>query len=177
MTQKKINQVLFLKNIKLALGNNSVVSADVTGGGIYILGFLPWINVTMLNRGDFDFINVMSYYWSETGNLFRWHKDIVLYRDIWKIDPKKINIGIPYFSMNKTYGQPSWKSLSKKCPDINPNLNKCDDILFVGKMMNQNIGNLIKKNNIGGVFPWAANYDSIEYNNSLINWLYNGLQK
>ena len=41
--------------------------------------------------------------------------------------------------------------------------------------MNLKLGKLVKKHRLGGVFPWAINYDSIEYNNSLINWLYNGL--
>ena len=40
--------------------------------------------------------------------------------------------------------------------------------------MNKNIGELIKENGFGGAFPWAANYDSIENNNSLIDWLYEG---
>ena len=34
--------------------------------------------------------------------------------------------------------------------------------------MNQDIGRLVKENGLRGVFPWAGNYDSVEYNNSLI---------
>ena len=170
---------IFLKNIKIALGENKIVSADVTGTGVYLLGIYPWINVTMLNNGDFDFINTMSYYWNEEGSVYRWERDIYVYKNIWKINPKRINIGIPYFSINRTFfkvnGQPTWKTLSKKCPNIDSKINKCDNILFVGKEMNMRIGKLIKENGFGGAFPWAGNYDSIQNNNSLINWLYMGL--
>ena len=43
------------------------------------------------------------------------------------MDPKRVNIGIPYYSMNRTknlkiYNEPIWRSLSQKCPNINPNL-------------------------------------------------------
>jgi len=41
--------------------------------------------------------------------------------------------------------------------------------------MNLELGKLIASEGFGGVFPWAANYDSIEYNNSLVEWLYKGL--
>ena len=99
---------------------------------------------------------------------------------LWKMDPKRVNIGIPYFSMNRTknykiYNEPIWRSLSQKCPNINPNLNVCDGITFVGKKMNEDLGILIKKNGFGGAFPWAGNYDSVQYNNSLVKWLGKGL--
>tara|TARA_Y100001970_G_scaffold278640_1_gene384619 strand:+ start:1642 stop:2511 length:870 start_codon:yes stop_codon:yes gene_type:complete len=164
----------FLKNLKIALGKNKIVSADISGWGVYIFGIYPWVNVTMLNNGDFDFVNTMSYYWSKEGSLYRWQKDIELIKK-WGMNPKRVNIGVPYFSMNKTH-QPSWKTLSKNCPNININNNSCNNVLFIGKKMNEKIGNLIKKNGFGGVFPWAANYDSIENNNSLIEWLYKGLK-
>lgn len=166
---------IFLKNIKEAIGKNKVVSADVTGMGIYLLGINPWINVTMLNQGDFDFINTMSYYWNKEGEIYRWRYDMHVFKHIWKMDPKRVHIGIPYFSKNKTINEPSWKILSNKCPNIDPSLNICDNVLFVGKEMNMRIGELIKKNGFGGAFPWAANYDSIQNNNSLIYWLYKGL--
>ena len=43
--------------------------------------------------------------------------------------------------------------------------------------MNENIGKLVIENGFGGVFPWAANYDSIEFNNSLVKWLVKGFKK
>ena len=84
-----------------------------------------------------------------------------------------------YVQMNKTgfklNNEPTWNKLSNLCPNININENICKNISFIGKKMNENIGKLIRKYNLGGVFPWAANYDSIKHNNSLINWLYKGL--
>ena len=170
----------FLKDIKIAIGQEKIVSADVSGWGVYVLGLNPWINVSMLNQGDFDFINVMSYYYSSNGDLFRWKKDIDLFKNTWGIDPLRVNIGIPYFSVNKSYfktnNQPSWKTLSEFCPNIAPKSNVCNGILFTGKELNRQIGLLIKESGFGGAFPWAANYDAIYNNNSLITWLYNGLK-
>ena len=91
----------FLSDIKQAIGSEKIVSADVSIWGIapgnYLLGILPWINATMLNRGDFDFINTMSYHWSSSGNIWAWKKDR-FFIDLWGIDRKKVNIGIPYYS-------------------------------------------------------------------------------
>ena len=75
----------------------------------------------------------------------------------------------------KIYNEPIWAGLSPKCPNINPNLNICNGITFVGKKMNEKLGILIRENGFGGVFPWAANYDSVQYNNSLVKWLGKGL--
>ena len=41
--------------------------------------------------------------------------------------------------------------------------------------MNFEIGKWVKRENIGGTFPWALNYDTLENNNSLVDWLYMGL--
>ena len=174
----------FLADLKMALGPGKIVSADVSIWGIapgsWLLGFLPWVDPVMLNEGKIDFINTMSYHWNKDGNIAAWEKDIFFLTKIWKIDPKRVNLVIPYLSMNRTknfkiYNEPIWQGLSRKCPNIDPNTNVCEDIVFVGKKMNEKIGALIKKHNLGGAFPWAANYDSIQYNNSLIKWLNRGL--
>lgn len=172
----------FLSDIKTALGPKKEVSADVSiwgfAPGNYLLGVFPWINATMLNRGDFDYINTMSYHWNKQGNLWSWKKD-GWFIDIWGIDRSRINIGIPYFSKEwrgqKIVSEPIWRSLSPSCPNIDPVLNICRNITFVGKNMNFELGKWIASEGFGGVFPWAANYDSIEYNNSLVEWLYRGL--
>ena len=65
--------------------------------------------------------------------------------------------------------------LSNFCPNIDRESNVCNNIPFVGKELNTKIGRLIKEHGFGGAFPWAANYDSIRYNNSLITWLKYGL--
>ena len=74
----------FLSELKKSLGQDKIVSADVSVWGIapgnWILGVLPWINATMLNRGDFDFINTMSYHWSRYGDIWAWKKRWMVYR-------------------------------------------------------------------------------------------------
>ena len=42
--------------------------------------------------------------------------------------------------------------------------------------MNYELGKFIKNNGFRGAFPWAANYDSVEYNNSLVVWLFAGMK-
>jgi len=174
----------FLSELKKSLGQDKIVSADVSIWGVapgnWILGVLPWINATMLNRGDFDFINTMSYHWSPSGYIWPWKKD-GWFIDKWGIDRNRVNIGIPYFSENRTkdmkiYNEPTWQGLSPLCPNIDPEENICEDIVFVGKKMNYKLGKWIQQEGFGGAFPWAANYDSIQFNNSLVEWLAAGLQ-
>lgn len=170
----------FLARLKKTTGK--IVSADISIGGIgkgeYILGFFPWINATMLNRGDFDFVNTMSYHWSRFGSLFAWKKD-GFFIDLWGIDRKRVNIGIPYYSSSYWHKDvtETWHGLSKLCPNIAYDQNVCQETVFVGKKMNYELGKFIKEGGFRGAFPWAINYDSIEYNNSLINYLYKGLSE
>ena len=106
-------------------------------------------------------------------------KKDVFFLDFWGIDRSHVNIGIPYFSTEfwlKKHGEPTWNSLSKKCPNIAYNQNTCNSIVFVGKKMNYELGKWIKQQGLGGVFPWALNYDSNKYNNSLVEWLYKGIK-
>ena len=175
----------FLSKLKKTIGPNKTVSADISiqgiGKGEYWLGVLPWVNVTMLNRGDFDFINTMSYHWNKDGNIWSWKKD-AWFIDQWGIDRKRVNIGIPYYSMNRTkdlkiYNEPTWGGLSQICPNIGLKENECDGVVFVGKDMNYRLGKWLREEGFGGVFPWAANYDSCWNNNSLVDWLYRGINK
>ena len=75
----------------------------------------------------------------------------------------------------KVYNEPTWGGLSALCPNIHPSLNTCADTMFVGKEMNERIGKWIKAEGLGGAFPWALNYDSIQFNNSLVAWLTKGM--
>jgi len=120
----------------------------------------------------------MSYHWNREGNIWAWKKD-GWFIDKWGIDRKRVNIGIPYFSKNwskgKLAGEPIWKTLSTLCPNIAPDQNVCHNIPFIGKEMNKKLGQWVKEQGFGGVFPWAANYDTLQFNNSLIPWLIEGL--
>ena len=173
----------WLSDLKKAVGKDKLVSADISiegiGKGNWIFGGLPWINATMLNRGDFDYVNTMSYHWSSCGSILAWEKDM-FFIDLWGIDRERVNLGLPYFSTKfwqKSKAEPTWKTLSNFCPNINPLQNTCNGTVFVGKQMNYELGKFIRNNGFRGAFPWAANYDSVQYNNSLINWLMKGLEK
>jgi len=172
---------LFLQKLKTALGPESVVSADIGSWNIppqgYPLGFLPWVNATLLNEGAFDFVNTMSYHWD---SVLQWEYDIFVMKFLWGFDLSRVNLGVPYFSMNISSlcplhrSKPSWESMSYLCPNVNPNINICQGIQFVGKQMNYEIGKLAKKHGLGGLFPWTLNYDSFNDNNTLVTWLYHG---
>ena len=171
----------FLSKIKKSVGKNILVSADIDAWTLslndYFLGVFPWINAKTLNT-DIDFVNTMSYHWNKYGSIINWKENIFALKYFYKYNLSKVNLGIGYFSkyrINKRLSEPTWMFLSKQCPNINPSLNVCNNINFVGKEMNQKIGELAVKEGLGGVFPWAANYDSVEFNNSLIHWLNKGL--
>ena len=55
--------------------------------------------------------------------------------------------------------------------------NVCNGITFVGKELNYMLGYVSVELGFGGVFPWTLNYDSFENNNTLIDYLYNGINR
>ena len=176
----------YIIRLKQNIGKDKILSIDVGTWQPcldyncgYIFGILPWINVTKFNNGAFDFINTMSYHWNKEGKIYNWVWDYYFFSNIWGFNMSKVNLGIPYFSMNldgyKILGEPSWNSLSKSCPNSSPQNNTCKNITYVGKQMNYDIGRFSKSMRIGGVFPWTLNYDSFENNNSLIDWLIKGI--
>ena len=146
----------FLADIKRVSGK--LVSADISVWQ-YVLGWKPWVNVTMLNRGDIEWVNTMSYYWSKSGSLWQYEKDISIVQS-WGMDPSRVHIGMPLFSKNGT-SQPSWRTLSSSCPNISADSNECDGVLIVGKNMTRRLSSLVRKKGFGGMFPWAASYDDI----------------
>ena len=67
-------------------------------------------------------------------------------------------------------------TLSALCPNAAPEQHLCRGIAYCGKAMNEAIGRAVREEGFRGVFPWAANYDSVEHNNSLARWLRKGLR-
>ena len=67
-------------------------------------------------------------------------------------------------------------TLSALCPNAPPEQHLCREIAYCGKAMNEAIGRAVREEGFRGVFPWAANYDSVEHNNSLAHWLRKGLR-
>ena len=58
--------------------------------------------------------------------------------DLWGIDRKRVNLGLPYFSTKFWQGgraEPTWQGLSHHCPNVNPLQNTCNGTVFVGKQM------------------------------------------
>ena len=78
----------------------------------------------------------------------------------------------------KVAGEPSWASLSALCPNAAPAQHLCKGVAYCGKEQNEQIGRFVREQGYGGVFPWAASYDSFdeEQNNSLARWLGRGLR-
>jgi len=169
----------FLVNVKKAMGPDKIISADISIWGIaagnYILGFLPWINASLVNSGQIDFINTMSYHWNHNGDIFAWKKDYFFLTTLWGFDPSRINLGLPYYSRLDNGSEPTWAHLSHLCPNIAYTFNVCNDIIFIGKKMNYDIGVFIKDKNLGGAFPWALSYDAIDNNNTLVTYLSHGM--
>ena len=154
------------------------VSLPGLAPGNWLLGWLPWVNATMLNRGDIAWVSTMSYHWNPEGDIFAWKKDVWVLLDVWGIHPERINLGVPLFSKEwregKLVGEPSWASLSTHCPNVDPSVNVCNATVFVGKNMMTLIGELARRRHLGGLFPWELSYDSYEANNTLVPFLLKG---
>ena len=153
------------------------VSADVSIWGVapgnYVLGVLPWVNVSMLNAGAFDFVNTMSYHWNRDGMIDAWEKDVFFAVDVWGMDPGRVSLGLPYYTHPS---QHPWGTVSPACPHVEPTVNTCGNQVFVGKAMNYAVGRLAADHALGGVFPWALSYDAFDNNNNntLVPYLYAG---
>ena len=101
---------------------------------------------------------------------------------VWGLDKDRVNIGIPFFFFNFTgpshtanTNEPTWDSLGPRCPNAASNATACNGIEVVSKEMARAIGAWVAAAGFRGVFPWAANYDSLRNNNSLIAWVNEGL--
>jgi len=170
----------FLKEVKMAMGGTRQISCDMGVWGVtmgsYPFMFKPWVNVSMVINGDIDYINTMSYHYPALPDeVFPWEKDGFILTKLWGIPKERINIGLPYFFHNGTDREPLWSQLSTLCPNIAPNATHCAGVHICGKDDNYLVGKYIKSNGFRGAFPWAANFDSIENNNTLAEWLHRGL--
>ena len=153
---------------KLRQVTGKPVSADISVWGVapgnYVLGVLPWVNVTKLNEGAFDYVNTMSYHWNRDGDIWSWKKDLYFLLSVWKIDPSRVSLGVPYYSHPSSR---TWGGLSTKCPNITADQNVCDGEVFVGEDMQFKIGRLAASHDVGGLFPWAMSYDAFGDNKTL----------
>jgi len=105
--------------------------------------------------------------------------------ELWGIPKAQVNIGIGFYSYNHTgapgelpwkyHGEPTWHGLSKLCPDIPVDTCECHGIPMVSKQECMEVGQLVKEQGFRGVFPWAANYDSTDPQDSMIHYVGVGL--
>jgi hypothetical protein len=173
----------FLRSIKLKLPPNKTVGACMgvygMSEGSFPLMTTPWLDPDMVNNGAIDYINMMSYHWPNSGDITPWDYDIYYYVEKWGFNPAMLNLGVPYFNLNGSLSrggnEPLWRDLSDKCPNMDPTLSFCDGITVVNKEQNYQIGYSAKCSGFRGVFPWAANFDSLQHDNLLVSWLYAGL--
>jgi len=184
----------FMDRMQKSMGGNYTVSEDVGVWGFdeltgrsdtYLLNlFTPWIDKDIFKANPNLFINTMSYHNPVSCNIHSWKLDGFVANQIWGIPKKQINLGIGYYSFNvskgfhippKVTGEPTWHTLSQKCPNLAPDVCVCEGIPFASKQMNYDIGALIKAEGYRGAFPWAANYDSPLTNESHALWLGKGL--
>jgi hypothetical protein len=171
---------LFLADVKQAMGGDKQISCDMGVWGVtrgsYPLMFRPWLNVSMVAAGAIDYINTMSYHYPGlVDEVFPWEKDAFILHDLWGFPKDRINIGLPYFFHNGSWQEPLWSNLSVLCPNIAPNATHCEGVHIISKDDNYLVGQFIKSSGFRGAFPWAANFDSLEFNNTLVDWLYRGL--
>jgi len=108
-----------------------------------------------------------------------WEKDGFIAHDVWGMDKSRVNLGIPFFFFNFTdprhVGEPTWASMSASCPNLGPDVDQCQGVRMVSKEQCRSIGAWVAAQGFRGVFPWAANYDSLTHNNTLITWVNQGL--
>lgn len=131
------------------------------------------------------FVNTMSYYWPSDCSISSWKRDAWVATNVWKLSKAQVNIGIGYYSQNHTAsprriapviaGEPTWHTLSERCPSLPPDVCVCEGVNFVSKNMNAEIARFVKDEGFRGLFPWAANYDSPDPDESLAVYLGKGL--
>jgi hypothetical protein len=142
----------FLASIKRNIAPHREVSADISVWGIakgeWLLGVYPWVNVSMLNSGQIDYVNTMSYHHAPRGEIWPWKKDGLFLHTFWGMDKARVNIGIPYYNVNGN--------------------------AMITKKTNQQLGEWVKENGWRGTFVFAATYDN--YTDPLVYSLCEGLR-
>jgi hypothetical protein len=122
----------------------------------------------------------MSYHAPTDCSIDAWKRDGFILSELWGLPKDRINLGIGYFFFNtsklKVLGEPLWSGLSPLCPNIEPHVCSCAGIPIISKQQNYDLGKWATQEGFRGFFPWAANYDTSDRNNSLIEWLGRGIQ-
>jgi len=184
-----------MDSMQKSMGGNYTVSEDIgvwgfggadNTGDEYPFNLLtPWVDASIMRANPHLFVNTMSYHWKHDCSVQPWRKDALVAHEVWGIPKSQINLGIGFYSMNTTgvpgelpwqsHGEPTWHSLSQRCPNVPVDVCECDGIYFVSKRECMQVGQFVKQEGFRGVFPWAANYDSRAPADSLIRYVGMGL--
>jgi len=185
-----------MDNMQKSMGGNYTVSEDIgvwgfggldNKGAEFPLSLLtPWVDAKIIKANPNLFVNTMSYHWpSDCSTIKPWKRDAFVVHELWGIPKSQINIGLGFYSKNHTgvpgelpwhsHGEPTWTTLSERCPNVPENVCECEGVYFQSKSACKQVGQLVKEEGFRGVFPWAANYDSRDPRNSLIHYVGIGL--
>ena len=152
---------LVIETKKAFAGHNLLVS--FCGGispGLYFINpeAIPYV----------DWVNLMTY----TGNAFSSTEYIADKLKLWAdfgMPKAKIHLGIPFYGKSDDGSQfLTYGDIRKKCPDLNPQDNKCGEILFHGERLIRDKIDYVIKNNYGGIFCFYINLDSVNEDKSLL---------
>ena len=181
ISQDAKNYTQLMADLYWAMGDNYTVGADVGVFGIdrgsYPLGIEPWIDIDIFQKTPGLYVNTMSYHHNRDCSIFPWKVDYFFLTRLWNIPVDRINLGVPLFNYKfsnngKISSEPTDHTLSERCPDLPPDVCVCDGVYFISPNMAYELGVFIRKEHFRGVFPWAANYDSIQY--PLIDYIAQG---
>ena len=184
-----------MDSMQKSMGEEYTVSEDIgmwgfgsvtSHGDAYPFNLLtPWVDAEIIKANPNLFVNTMSYHWRQDCSIKPWQRDATVVNEFWGIPKSQVNLGIGFYSYNHTgipgekpwvyHGEPTWSRLSKLCPDIPEDVCECQGIPFTSKRECFLIGQLVKQEGFRGVFPWAANYDTMDPANSLIRYVGLGL--
>jgi len=184
-----------MDDMQRSMGGNYTVGEDIGVwgfGGLFDRGdeypfnlLTPWVDAGIIRANPNLFVNTMSYHWTHDCSIEPWRRDARVVHELWGIPKPQINIGIGFYSMNHTgvpgeppwraHGEPTWHTLSSRCPNVPVGVCECDGIYFASKHQCMQVGQLVKAEGFRGVFPWAANYDSRAPADRLIRYVGLGL--
>jgi len=182
---------VFLDTLQKAIGDPYTVGACVGAfgfdglnhGASYPLGVLPWVDADIFRQNPNLFVNIMGYHAPMSCSIDPWIKDAIVATDIWGLRKEQVNLGIGYFTTVLEGHDPfhilsehTWNFYSKQCPNVPYDTCICQGVPFVSKKMNEDIGLFVKVNGFRGVFPWAANYDAFDHNNTMVDYIGMGVR-
>lgn len=188
---EKTAYTAWLDALQRAMGDPYTVGACVGAFGVdglnhgssYPLGVLSWVDADMFKANPNLFVNIMGYHAPMNCSLWPWQKDAFVATEVWGLPRAQVNLGLGYFTKvlkdhdpRRVVSEHTWAYYADKCPQVAYDVCVCEGVPFVSKKMNEEIGLFVKMNGFRGVFPWAADYDSFQHNNTLATYIGMGIK-